>query len=75
MLKVLNRNNEEWRDRERRLVAIEEDLRGLRQESKEIVAFGAQLGRLEDEMKRVRDRLDTFLDIQAGRSREMDNGR
>ena len=62
IFKVVNRNNEEWRERERRLVAIEEELSEIRKEGKEIIAMGAQFVLLTEEMKRVRDRLDLFLD-------------
>ena len=34
-LKVINRNNEEWRDRERRMVALEQELLELRKEGKD----------------------------------------
>ena len=63
-LKVINRNNEEWRDRERRMVALEQELLELRKEGKEVIAIGAQMSRLEEEMTRLRDRLDRFLDSQ-----------
>ena len=66
VIKVLNRNNEEWRERERRFVAIEQEVAEMRRESKEIIAIGAQLERVEKEIQRVRDRLDRFLDFQQG---------
>jgi biopolymer transport protein ExbB/TolQ len=65
VVKVLNRNNEEWRERERRFVAIEQEVSEMRREGKEIIAIGAQLARVEKEMERVRDRLDRFLDLHA----------
>ena len=65
VFKVVNRNNEEWRERERRLVSVETEITEMRKEGKEIIAIGAQLQRLEEEMKRVRDRLDQFLDSRG----------
>jgi hypothetical protein len=65
VVKVLNRNNEEWRERERRFVAIEQEIAEMRKEGKEIIAVGAQLGQVEKEMERVRDRLDRFLDMHT----------
>jgi len=65
VFKVVNRNNEEWRERERRFVAIEEEIAEMRKEGKEIIAIGAQLERVEKEMERVRDRLDRFLDLHT----------
>lgn len=66
IFKVVNRNNEEWRERERRLKAIEEELTEIRKEGKEIIAMAAQFVLLTNEMKRVRDRLDQFLDHGRG---------
>ena len=69
VFKVVNRNNEEWRERERRLSAIEMEMIEMRKEGKEIIGLGERfvslgdgMNRLEDEMKRVRNRLDKFLD-------------
>ena len=62
VFKIVNRNNEEWKERERRLVAIEEELAEIRKESKDIATIGSQICRLEEEMVRVRDRLDKFID-------------
>ena len=69
VFKVVNRNNEEWRDRERRIAAIETELAEMRKESTAIIALGvqftalsSQFSTLVEEMKRIRDRLDTFLD-------------
>ena len=69
VFKVVNRNNEEWRDRERRITAIEAELAEMRKESTAIIALGvqftalsSQFSTLVEEMKRIRDRLDTFLD-------------
>lgn len=66
MVKVVNRNNEEWRDREIRLIAIEKEIADQRKDSREVIALGAQLERMESEIKRVRDRLDQFLDNRGG---------
>ena len=62
MFKILNRNNEEWRDRERRLAYIEDEIVDMRKDSREIIQMGANLKSLEEEMSRVRDRLDRFLE-------------
>jgi biopolymer transport protein ExbB/TolQ len=69
VFKVVNRNNEEWRERERRLAAIEQEITEMRTDGKKIialaerfVALGESMKRIEDEMGRVRNRLDQFLD-------------
>jgi hypothetical protein len=67
VFKVVNRNNEEWRDRERRLVAIEQEVSEIRSEGRAIIALGTQISDLREEMKRIRDRLDAFLDAQNKR--------
>jgi hypothetical protein len=61
-MKIFNRNSDEWRDRERRLVGMEDEVKEMRTENRQILAFGSQLSELKNEMERVRDRMDQFLD-------------
>lgn len=63
--RVIERNVEEWRQRELRLQNIESELKELRNTNITIARVDTKLGELTSEIMRVRDRLDTFLDKKS----------
>jgi len=60
--RVVNRNVEEWRQREERLTMIERQVQEFAKSSVVITKVETKLEELTTEIMRVRDRLDTFLD-------------
>lgn len=60
--RVVNRNVEEWRQREERLIMIERQVQEFAKSNTVITKVEAKLEELTTEIMRVRDRLDTFLD-------------
>jgi biopolymer transport protein ExbB/TolQ len=60
--RVVNRNVEEWRQREERLTMIERQVQEFAKSNTVITKVEAKLEELTTEIMRVRDRLDTFLD-------------
>jgi hypothetical protein len=62
IFKIVNRNTEEWRQRESRMQLLETDVRSLNTYSATIVKVDTKLGELTTEIERVRNRLDAFLD-------------
>jgi biopolymer transport protein ExbB/TolQ len=67
-MKVINRNQKEWEENERRLTSLELDVAEMRKETKQIVGVEAKLDDLTREIQRVRDRLDGFLDRKINES-------
>jgi hypothetical protein len=63
----VNRNVEEWRQRETRIQLLETDVRALNSYSATIIKVDTKLGELTAEIERVRNRLDTFLDKSTDR--------
>lgn len=63
-IKVVNRNVMEWSQREQRLSLLESQIIELRRVEKELTSVDAKLLDISQEMTRVRDRLDRFLDSQ-----------
>jgi biopolymer transport protein ExbB/TolQ len=60
--RVVNRNVEEWRQREERLIMIERQVQEFAKSNTVITKVETKLEELTTEIMRVRDRLDTFLD-------------
>ena len=60
--RVVNRNVEEWRQREERLIMIERQVQEFAKSNVVITKVETKLEELTTEIMRVRDRLDTFLD-------------
>jgi biopolymer transport protein ExbB/TolQ len=60
--RVVNRNVEEWRQREERLTMIERQVQEFAKSNVVITKVETKLEELTTEIMRVRDRLDTFLD-------------
>jgi len=60
--RVVNRNVEEWRQREERLTMIERQVQEFAKSNAVITKVEVKLEELTTEIMRVRDRLDTFLD-------------
>jgi len=60
--RVVNRNVEEWRQREERLTMIERQVQVFAKSNAVITKVEVKLEELTTEIMRVRDRLDTFLD-------------
>ena len=66
IFKIVNKNTEEWRQRESRMQLLETDVRSLNNYSATIVKVDTKLGELTTEIERVRNRLDHFLDRAKG---------
>lgn len=71
-IKVINRNTDEWRQRELRLAEIERritkfdlELSHVQDMEKQVSTITAQMADLLSEFKRIRDRLDRFLDMSS----------
>jgi hypothetical protein len=62
ILKVFNRNETEWREKEHRLATVEADVATLKVISVDLAAIKVSVCDLTKEIIRVRDRLDRFLD-------------
>ena len=65
VFKIINRNNDEWRDKEQRFQIMEQEMVVIRGEGRQVIALGTEFTSMKDELKRVRDRLDQFLDRQV----------
>jgi len=70
-IKIINKNEREWIQREERLLRMEADINSMQGNAAKLVAVESKLSDLLSEMSRVRDRLDRFLDTQSSsRSKE-----
>ena len=71
-IKILNRQTREFEQREGRMVDAEKaimqlhcGLRDLQKESNQLSSLSVRVEELCSEMKRMRDRLDRWLDVRA----------
>lgn len=63
--KVVRRNEEEWREKERRLATAEANIAALQADSVKMAAVLVKLDEFGKEIERMRNRLDRFLDTEA----------
>jgi hypothetical protein len=70
VVKVFNRNEQEWKDKERRLAVTESNISNLQAFGLDIAAMKTKLAEIGSELERVRNRLDKFLDMHAAREKE-----
>ena len=68
IIKIINRVEREWNQREDRLIAAERAIRVLESDARIITSVDVKLADMKDEMARLRNRLDTFLDYQTKRT-------
>ena len=68
IIKIINRVEREWNQREDRLITAERAIRVLESDSRVITSVDVKLADMKDEMARLRNRLDTFLDYQTKRT-------
>ena len=68
-IKIVNRNEREWSQREERMNRMESELVRVMGDASRLVAVEAKLGDIASEMARVRDRLDRFLDTYPAAAR------
>lgn len=68
IIKIINRVEREWNQREDRLISTERAIRVLEADARTIASIDTKLADMKDEMARLRNRLDTFLDYQTKRS-------
>jgi len=68
LIKIINRIEREWNQREDRLIAAERAIRVLETDARTITSVDVKLADMKDEISRLRNRLDAFLDIQTRRS-------
>jgi hypothetical protein len=64
-VKIINKNEREWVQREERLLRMETDIQDMHGNTIKLVSVEAKLVDLISEMSRIRDRLDRFLDTQS----------
>jgi hypothetical protein len=64
-IKIINKNEREWVQREERLLRMETDIQDMHGNTIKLVSVEAKLVDLISEMSRIRDRLDRFLDTQS----------
>jgi len=68
IVKVINRVEREWIQREDRLIAAERAIKMLETDARTITSVDVKLADMKDEISRLRNRLDTFLDYQTKRT-------
>jgi hypothetical protein len=61
-VKVINRNIDEWRQRETRMAAVEQRLTEVERDAKLILSIIPKIDDMVKEIERMRNRLDLFLD-------------
>jgi len=67
IIKVINRIEREWNQREERLIAAEKAIKVLETDTRMITAVDVRLADMFKEIERMRNRLDSFLDLQTRR--------
>ena len=60
--KIITRNQREWERKEAQIDRHDSEILDLRRDTSRLGAVEVKLGELGQEMSRVRDRLDRFLD-------------
>ena len=68
IIKVINRVEREWNQREDRLIAAEKAIKILESDTRIVTSVDVKLSDMKDEVLRMRNRLDTFIDIQNRKS-------
>ena len=67
IIKVMNRVEREWNQREERLITAERAIKALESDARTITSVDVKLGDMKEEIGRLRNRLDNFLDLQTRR--------
>lgn len=65
LFKVFNRQESEWKEKERRLTVVETDVKVMKDIGMDVVAIRTKMSEIVGEITRVRDRLDSFLDAKG----------